>query len=388
MAAPLVQDGPPVRRPTLPELFLNSAVNSFFLGDLLRTCHASLMLLACGAVAPLFFVASLGLTLARALRNASCIAGSPPENGNHHVVVVTGCDSGFGRDAALRLAELGWTVVAACLEDGGAARLEEDASRLQGSVLHAVQCDVTVQEDLNRLLAAAKGVDGVLHAIVNNAGIGATGNIVDNVSGEWERVFRVNVFAPALVARTFAPALKDSAARGSVQPRIVNVTSAAAFAPCMPGVGIYQASKHAAQAMTQTLAYEMRREGVLVCSINPSFHRTQIFENGMKTMMADAQRHASSDPAFAAKRISASEVSIAIASQSVWDPVHVRDAIIRVVASRTPPAVVPVGLDAALVIQPLSALPFEVHLWNYENVVERFGRRVLRGSAEKHSKAA
>ena len=98
-------------------------------------------------------------------------------------------------------------------------------------------------------------------------------------------------------------------------------------------------------------------------------------------MLSDTERHSASDPVFATKRFRAAEIGVAVASQAVWDPVHVRDTIIRTVSSRGLSPVIPVGVDAALVIQPLSALPFEAHLWNYENIISRFGESILTSTA-------
>lgn len=91
-------------------------------------------------------------------------------------VIITGCDSGFGRDLALALYERGWRVYACCLTDAGASDLTE---RCSGDGMVAVQVDVTKQADVDRVVAlVGREARGKLFALVNNAGIGR-GGIVD-----------------------------------------------------------------------------------------------------------------------------------------------------------------------------------------------------------------
>lgn len=135
------------------------------------------------------------------------------------IVVITGCDSGFGMMTCRKLSTMGYQVVAACLTTAG-------VEQLQGVAGLAIQCNVTKQEDIDRLtektreLAAASNAK--VWAVVNNAGI-ADGGGADRISSALiRRVMEVNFFGVFEVTRAFLPLLKlckDS--------RIINISSTA-----------------------------------------------------------------------------------------------------------------------------------------------------------------
>lgn len=130
---------------------------------------------------PLYAIALLSLLLLDVLRGVMVPHIEEPRG---RAVMVTGCDSGFGRDLALALYERGWRVYAGCLTDAGVKDLAE---RCSGPNMVAVQMDVTKQADVDRVVAriGEEATQG-LYALVNNAGIGK-GAVVDwmPMSGAW-----------------------------------------------------------------------------------------------------------------------------------------------------------------------------------------------------------
>jgi NADP-dependent 3-hydroxy acid dehydrogenase YdfG len=145
-----------------------------------------------------------------------------PSERSNKVVVITGCDTGFGFLLSQELHKQGFLVVAACLTKEGCASLT-------GKVTLTVQCDVTSQDSLNNL---AFEVDKLLHlnsgrtyklwAVVNNAGIGSGGNIDWLSMKAVRQVMEVNFFGVVGTTKTLLPLLKQCK-----NSRIVNLSSLA-----------------------------------------------------------------------------------------------------------------------------------------------------------------
>lgn len=141
-------------------------------------------------------------------------------------VLITGCDTGFGHEAAQRLAEAGWIVYAGCLTDAGMAALGDKAQQLAsaGKNLVPVQMDVTKQADVDRVVRRLVE-DGVsLYALVNNAGVGRGVPFDWAPLDEYRAIMEVNCFAVINVTKACLPLLKQS------KGRIVNVSSVAGLA--------------------------------------------------------------------------------------------------------------------------------------------------------------
>uniref|UniRef100_A0A6U4J788 Ketoreductase (KR) domain-containing protein n=1 Tax=Phaeomonas parva TaxID=124430 RepID=A0A6U4J788_9STRA len=367
------------RQVTWVEDRLNAAVNAPVIGEVLR---AVVLFLCCVVLvplsAPIYLVVRIAVILRKAAVNARRV--SPAQR----VVVITGCDTGFGFDAALEIARRGFIVVAGCLLPEGKAKLRNAWHHLKkpedcGSLV-PVLCDVTDEGHRRELLAETHGViragkQHVLHAVINNAGIGSIGSLQQSTDEDWERVFNVNVFSVAAVTRQFVPLMKENVARSSgadaVAPRVVNVASQASFAHCMPGCGIYPASKAAVQGLTQCLHLELAKFGIVACSINPSFHRTKIFQNTL-----DELANTEALPASKRDRLEAAKGAVCLASRCLWDPKYVVDALVRSVEHRKVEAINPVGMDGSLVHQNLAAVPFNVFALMWVNVINPIGLHI------------
>jgi 11-cis-retinol dehydrogenase len=152
------------------------------------------------------------------------------------LIVITGCDSGFGRMSAFHLSQLGYTVLAACYTAQGAKELLDS-----GRIAFTQQCDVTKQQDVDALAkyadkiiaeADASGSALKMWAVINNAGIAPTG-FVDWISMKSIRsVMEVNYFAVVSMVQAFLPLLKTTKSS-----RIVNISSAAGWAGFQGGAG-------------------------------------------------------------------------------------------------------------------------------------------------------
>lgn len=179
-------------------------------------------------------------------------------------VLVTGCDTGFGHDLALRLESLGCRVYAGCLcpEGDGAKKLKETKS----SRMHVLHLDVTKDEHV----AAAKefvgmqNTDEVLWAIVNNAAIERILDVELVPLEQMKRLAEVNFYGIVRVTKAFIPMIRKS------KGRIVNVTSVKGRL-AIPHDVSYCVTKYAAEAFSDCLRREMYKFGVKVSVIEPGY---------------------------------------------------------------------------------------------------------------------
>jgi len=365
---PLVKSGRE-RSVTRVEEQLNAWVNTPVLGSVLRSFWLFFIAVALvPIVAPLQLLASLISAAYQAYRNRRHI------DPRGRVVVITGCDSGFGFAAALHLAQQGFLVVAGCLRPQGMTELTETwksrAREGHAGGLTAVQCDVTKDGERRGLLEATEKLlersDGaLLHAVINNAGIGIVGDVETTTEEAWNKILAVNVVGVAQISALFVPLLREAVARDTeVSPRIITVTSQAGFATATPGAAGYQASKWAAQALTQTMNIELEPSGISVCTINPSFHRTPIFKNTYSGVL-----ESSMDDQDKTKAILSAKTLTCLASQHHWDPQHVVNAMAYAVQGYVVDPVIPVGLDACMLLQPMASLPFTTYKFLMKHVI-------------------
>jgi len=171
-------------------------------------------------------------------------------------VLITGAATGFGYEVAMRLAEKGFDVVATVEIYAQVQTLKRQAAE-RGVTLQVEKLDVTNDGDRYKALAWD------IEILVNNAGVGEGGSTVDipaaNIRNEWE----VNVTGPLLLTQGIA---KQMVKRG--EGRIVWVSSREGL-NVNPFTGIYAASKHAVEAIAETMADELLEFGIQVATINP-----------------------------------------------------------------------------------------------------------------------
>jgi NAD(P)-dependent dehydrogenase (short-subunit alcohol dehydrogenase family) len=171
-------------------------------------------------------------------------------------VLITGAGSGFGHEVAMRLAEKGFDVIAGVEIWAQVQTLKRQAAE-RGVQLQVEKLDVT--DDGDRKKALAWGIE----ILVNNAGEGEGGSTVDIPALNMRREFETNVIGPLLLTQGIA---KQMAKRR--EGRIVWVSSREGL-NVNPFTGIYSASKHAVEAIAETMSLELREFGVEVATINP-----------------------------------------------------------------------------------------------------------------------
>lgn len=177
-------------------------------------------------------------------------------------VLITGCSSGIGRATAQRLARGGHTVYATARKLEAIADLESAGCRL-------LALDVTDEESMAAAVRAVEEAEGAVGALVNNAGYSQSGAVEDVSMDDVRRQFETNVFGLVRMCQLALPGMRR---QGS--GRIVNVSSMGGRFT-FPGGGFYHATKHAVEALSDALRFEVRGFGVEVSIIEPGLILTE-----------------------------------------------------------------------------------------------------------------
>ncbi len=186
-------------------------------------------------------------------------------------MLITGCSSGIGRATAERLARAGWTVYATARRLDSIAELEATGCRL-------LELDVTDECSLQAAVEVIEQAEGAVGALVNNAGYSLSGAIESVPLAEVRRQFETNVFGLVRLSQLVLPGMR---AQGF--GRIVNVSSMGGRLT-FPGGGYYHASKHAVEALSDALRFEVQGFGVDVVVIQPGLIRTSFADAAVGTI--------------------------------------------------------------------------------------------------------
>lgn len=188
------------------------------------------------------------------------------------VAVITGAGSGFGREFAIKGAALGMKLVLADIDVKGLAETV-DMARALGAAALGVPTDVSDANQVDALARTTIDTYGAVHLLFNNAGVGAGGFVWENSANDWAWVFGVNVMGVANGVRAFTPLMLTQ----NEPAHIVNTASVAGLLSA-PAMGVYNASKHAVVALTETLYHDLKIVGGPVgCSLLcPAFVPTGI----------------------------------------------------------------------------------------------------------------
>jgi NAD(P)-dependent dehydrogenase (short-subunit alcohol dehydrogenase family) len=240
--------------------------------------------------------------------------------------VLTGAGSGFGLECARIGARLGMNLV---LVDVQQDALDRAAQELQaaGAAVLALRVDVSDAAAMDALGQAVLARFGAPHFVFNNAGVGSGGLIWENSAKDWDWVLGVNVMGVAHGVRVFTPMMLAAAAQDPAwQGYIVNTASMAGLLNA-PNMGIYNVSKHAVVALSETLYQDLAlvTDQISASVLCPYFVPTGISQSH-RNRPADAAPakptrsqligQAMSDKAVGSGRVSAADVA-----QKVFDAV-------------------------------------------------------------------
>jgi len=184
-------------------------------------------------------------------------------------ILITGCSSGIGHDAAHGLRERGWRVFASCRKEADCARLREegfDSPRID------YQDEESIAAGLGEVLEAT---GGRLDALFNNGAFASPGLVEDLPVAALREIFEANFFGWHALSRAVIPVMRRQGAG-----RIVQNSSILGFVPA-PWRGAYVATKYAVEGLTDTLRIEMRGTAIRVILIEPGPITSRIRENAI-----------------------------------------------------------------------------------------------------------
>ena len=184
-------------------------------------------------------------------------------------ILITGCSSGIGLDAARSLQARGWRVFATC-------RAEADCEGLRAEGLESFALDLADEASIERAVAEALGrTGGTLNALYNNGAFACPGAAEDLPRGALREIFEVNLFGTHDLTRRVIPVM-----RAQGHGRIVNCSSVLGLVG-MRWRAAYVSTKFALEGLTDVLRVEMRGTGIHVSLLEPGPIPTRIRENSI-----------------------------------------------------------------------------------------------------------
>ncbi len=188
-------------------------------------------------------------------------------------VLITGCSSGIGRATALKLVGSGWSVYAT-------ARRPETIAELVDAGCNTLALDVTDEASMAAAVASVEQAEGAVGVLINNAGYSQSGAIETVPLEAVRRQFETNVFGLVRLTQLVLPKM-----RAQRWGKIVNVGSMGGRLS-FPGGGHYHATKHALEAISDALRFELRGFGIDVILLEPGLITTEFGDTATASMTA------------------------------------------------------------------------------------------------------
>jgi NAD(P)-dependent dehydrogenase (short-subunit alcohol dehydrogenase family) len=238
-------------------------------------------------------------------------------------VLITGCSSGIGWASAERLVDMGWKVYAT-------ARNVEKITPLEQRGCELLPLDVTDEDSMSSAVEEVERREGAVGVLVNNAGYSQSGAVEAVPMEKVRRQFETNVFGLARMCQLVLPGM-----RRQKYGRIVN-TSSMGGKLTFPGGGYYHATKHAVEALSDALRFEVEGFGVKVSIIEPGLIRTGFADTAVGSMDgSDGENpYAGFDEGVA--RTTAENYERGPISRLGGGPEAVAEAIERAISARSP----------------------------------------------------
>lgn len=187
--------------------------------------------------------------------------------------LITGASSGIGEAFARGLPRSTALLLAGRDRDRLTKLAHELAS--PGRLVRIVAADLSDDSDRGGMMAAAESAE--VDLIINNAGIGRLGRVIENPPERESEMVKVNALAPVEICRALIPGMLRRAEQKQTRAGVINVSSAAAFTP-MPFFATYAASKAFLLHYTEALAEELSDRPIDVLALCPGATRTRFFE--------------------------------------------------------------------------------------------------------------
>lgn len=195
------------------------------------------------------------------------------------VVLVTGAAKGIGLATAAEFAKAGATLVVTD-RDPQALSLAEPKLRAHGVEIHSYVVDVADRAAVESMAKDVLAKHGGLDVLINNAGIGYSGELAETNLETWQRLFAINFWGPLYHIYAFLPSMKERRAG-----HIVNVSSGQAFFR-LPTWGAYATTKLALGGFSELLHYELARDNIHVTTVYPYMVNTHFYDEVTSATLA------------------------------------------------------------------------------------------------------
>ena len=246
--------------------------------------------------------------------------------------VLTGAGSGFGLECARIGVKLGMNIVLIDVQqdalDKATAEIKAEAAKFGGQVM-SFRLDISKAAEVEAMGQAVFAKLGAPHFVFNNAGVGAGGLIWETTLKDWEWVLGVNVMGVAHGVRVFTPMMLDAAKKDpAYQGHIVNTASMAGLLNA-PNMGVYNVSKHAVVALTETLYQDLKlvTDQISASVLCPFFVATGISQshrnkpNEFASSDAKPTKSQLIGQAMSDKAVGSGKISAADVAQKVFDAI-------------------------------------------------------------------
>lgn len=240
------------------------------------------------------------------------------------VAVITGGASGLGRALAERLAREGVQLMLADVDERALAAAGE-AMRAAGATVATHRTDVARAESMESLARATLDRYGAVHIVANNAGVAPLGAVWESTTADWNWGLGVNVWGVIHGVRVFTPILM----RQDDEGHIVNTASVAGLIS-PPGMGLYNVTKHAVVALTESLHHDLNRAKSKVrCSVVcPAYFASGIADSErnrppeLQNVGVDKSERQRALEATLKKAVAAGKLSAADVAESVYTAIR------------------------------------------------------------------
>jgi retinol dehydrogenase-16 len=289
-------------------------------------------------------------------------------NLNQKVVMITGCDSGFGMMTAIQLAkEYDMKVLAPCLTKEGIDRIQKESKNIV-----AFQMDVTKDSSVDEAFEKfiKPNCPNGLYCLLNNAGVLRAGTLDTSPISDWDLQLSVNVVGIARITKKCFHLLR----KASGEARVINIASVAGrFAT--PSTSSYNASKYAVEGLSDSWRREFKAFGIKVSIIEPGVMKTPLWDESMnkqkveqtwKSLSKELQDFYGKD--YFVKGQKGGEDFVNKLGQ---EPQIVVDVLKHAVTALRPYTRYNVGHDAKFVFLPFSYLPTVVADYLWLNVIQK-----------------
>jgi NAD(P)-dependent dehydrogenase (short-subunit alcohol dehydrogenase family) len=240
---------------------------------------------------------------------------------------ITGCSTGFGRQIATHVLELGYPTVVTSRDPDDISDLAELGDAL------VLELDVTDRKQAEAAVKAAEDHFGRIDVLVNNAGIGYFAAVEESDEDEVRKMFDVNVFGLCRMIHVVLPGMRERR-----QGFIVNLSSIAGLRS-FPALGYYNSTKFAVEGLSEALWQEVEPLGIKVMLVEPSGFRTD-----WAGRSANETEYPIADYADTADK-NIRQLRAASGNQA-GDPVRAAEAIVQAVEAANPPHRLLLGNDA------------------------------------------